>query len=96
LLFEDVSRLMSPHSQEHHRVRHRRRHDQLAAAGRAIPLEDVIADIARRGHRDTTRADSPLTRDESYTAIDASDLSIDEVVEVMARAVEERRRAGPD
>jgi cytidylate kinase len=69
-------------------VRGARRHRELAAAGRALSYEQVLADLARRDHRDSTRADSPLTRDASYTFVDTSDLTMDEVVEAMARAIE--------
>ena len=75
-------------------VRCQRRHDELRAAGRDVTLEQVREEIAGRDRRDTTRADSPLTRDPSYTYIDASDLGIDEVVERMAAAVAQRTPAG--
>ena len=71
-------------------VRYRRRHEQLAAAGRAVPMEEVVEEITRRDRRDSTREDSPLTRDPSYTFVDASDLSVDEVVEAMAQAIAAR------
>jgi cytidylate kinase len=76
-------------------VRFQRRRDELAAAGRQVPMEQVRDEITRRDRRDSTRADSPLTRDASYTYIDASDLAIDEVVERMARSIAERRSLHP-
>ena len=42
---------------------------------------------AAGNHRDSTREDSPLTRDPSYTFVDASDLTVEEVVERMAQAI---------
>jgi cytidylate kinase len=69
-------------------VRGARRHRELSAAGRGLPLEQVLDELARRDLRDSTRADSPLTRDPSYTFVDTSDLTMDEVVEEMARAIE--------
>ena len=57
-------------------------------------MEQVRDEITRRDRRDTTRADSPLTRDPSYTYIDASDLGIDEVVDRMAAAIAQRTSAG--
>jgi cytidylate kinase len=69
-------------------VRGARRHRELAAAGRALTLEQVVDDLARRDLRDSTRADSPLTRDPSYVFVDTSDLTMDEVVDEMARAIE--------
>ncbi|HVT59832.1 MAG TPA: (d)CMP kinase [Thermoanaerobaculia bacterium] len=68
-------------------VRHRRRYDELAAAGSTVSFAQVVDDLACRDHRDSTRSDSPLTRDPSYTFIDASDLGIDEVVDAMAAAI---------
>jgi CMP/dCMP kinase len=72
-------------------VRFRRRHEELLGAGREVSYAEVIDEITTRDRRDTTRADSPLTRDASYTVIDASDLPVAAVVEAMARAIEERR-----
>jgi len=68
-------------------VRCRRRFDELTAAGHSVTLDQVFEEISRRDLRDSTRADSPLTRDGSYTFIDSSELSIDEVVERMAREI---------
>jgi cytidylate kinase len=68
-------------------IRFQRRYEELAAAGRPITFDQVVNEISSRDHRDSTRADSPLTRDGSYTFVDTSDLTIDEVVERMARAV---------
>jgi cytidylate kinase len=68
-------------------VRVRRRHDELLAAGRDLPYDQVLEEITRRDHRDRTREDSPLTHDDSYTFVDTSDLTLDEVVEVMAGAI---------
>ena len=72
-------------------VRFRRRHEELLGAGREVSYAEVIDEITTRDRRDTTRADSPLTRDASYTLIDASDLPVADVVEAMARAIETRR-----
>jgi len=71
-------------------VRFQRRHDELAAAGREVTIDQVREEITSRDRRDSTRADSPLSRDPSYTYIDTSDLGIDEVVERMAQAVAQR------
>lgn len=71
-------------------VRARRRFEELIAAGRAQTYDQVLDDLARRDLRDSTREDSPLTHDDSYTLVDTSDLSIDEIVEKMAQAVAEK------
>jgi len=62
-------------------VRARRRHAELLARGERTAFESVLADSLRRDEQDSTRADSPLTYDETYTVIDTSDLTIPEVVE---------------
>jgi cytidylate kinase len=69
-------------------VRFQRRFADLAAAGRPVSFDQVAEEISRRDLRDSSRTDSPLTRDESYIFIDSSDLSIDEVVERMAREID--------
>jgi len=70
-------------------VRGRRRFDELVARGRQMTYEQVLDDLARRDLRDSTREDSPLTHDDSYTLVDTSDLTIDEIVERMAKVVAE-------
>ena len=69
-------------------VRFQRRFEELSAAGGAVTLDQVVEEISSRDHRDSTRADSPLTRDGSYTFVDTSDLTLDQVVERMAGAIE--------
>ena len=72
----------------HPHVRFQRRHSELVAAGRDVTLEQVTEEIRSRDRRDSTRADSPLVRDDSHQLIDASDLTVDEVVERMAAAIQ--------
>ena len=43
-------------------------------------MEQVLAETGQRDQQDSTRADSPLSYDETYEVIDTSDLTIDEVV----------------
>jgi cytidylate kinase len=68
-------------------VRYRRRFDQLAKAGSDATYSEVELEIARRDQRDSHRSESPLTYDESYTLIDTSELTPEEVVELMAAAL---------
>jgi CMP/dCMP kinase len=70
-------------------VRAHRRLAELVARGQPADYDSVLADCLVRDTQDSTRADSPLTYDESYTVIDTSDLTIAEVV---ARIV---ARVGP-
>ncbi len=64
----------------------RRMHD-LEARGTPQPYRQVLAETMQRDRQDSTRADSPLTYDESYRLIDTSDLTIDEVVGRIVEAV---------
>ena len=71
-------------------VRARRRYDELVAKGLSADFDEVLADSLRRDEQDSTRADSPLSFDESYTVIDTSDLAIEQVV---AAIVDKVRRS---
>lgn len=61
-------------------VRARRRHEELRARGLPDTMEQVLADVRRRDHLDSTRAVGPLRVAEGACVIDSSDLGIDEVV----------------
>jgi len=71
-------------------VRARRRHAELVAKGQTVDFETVLADSVQRDRQDSTRADSPLMHDETYTVIDTSALTIAEVVAVIVKSVRER------
>lgn len=62
------------------KVRADRRYRELLAKGQNLPFETVLAEASQRDEQDSTRADSPLTYDETYTVIDTSELSIADVV----------------
>jgi cytidylate kinase len=62
-------------------VRARRRYDELVSKGENVDFNAVLAESVQRDQQDSTRADSPLMFDESYTVIDTSDLTIPEVVD---------------
>ena len=72
-------------------VRYRRRFDQLAGTGSDVTYTEVVVEIERRDQRDSHRSESPLTCDESYTQIDTSELTPEEVVERMAAAIGDGR-----
>jgi cytidylate kinase len=61
-------------------VRAHRRYAELIARGQEADYESVLADCLLRDTQDSTRTDSPLMYDESYTVIDTSDFTIPEVV----------------
>ena len=62
-------------------ARARRRFLEQQAKGMAMSLEEVAADIARRDHADSTRAEAPLKKADDAVELDSSGLSLDEVVE---------------
>ena len=71
-------------------VRAHRRHAELVAKGQSVDFETVLADSVQRDRQDSTRADSPLTHDETYTVIDTSSLTIAEVVASIVKSVRDR------
>jgi CMP/dCMP kinase len=75
-------------------VRAERRYRELQAKGSKVSLESVLAEALRRDKQDSTRADSPLTYDDTYTVIDTSSLSIPEVVQKIVRHVRGMRDEG--
>jgi cytidylate kinase len=74
-------------------VRAKRRYEELRAKGAEVDYDDTLAETIKRDRQDSTRADSPLKADDSYTMIDTSDLSVEQVV---AKIVAEVRDAAGD
>ena len=72
-------------------VRAERRYRELLAKGSAIPFETVLAETSQRDDQDSSRADSPLMYDESYTVIDTSDLTIPDTVRIIVDSVRGRK-----
>ncbi len=66
--------------------RARRRADQLGA-----DYDTVLQDQTLRDQRDMQRAESPLRPADDAVEVDTTDLTIDQVVERIARLVDERR-----
>jgi cytidylate kinase len=79
-------------------VRAERRYRELLAKGAPADLDTVLAETLKRDQQDSTRSDSPLVYDDTYTLIDTSDRTIDEVVEAIVERVAGRRSqvAGED
>lgn len=71
-------------------VRAGRRYRELVAKGEPADYDSVLADSLKRDTQDSTRADSPLTFDDSYVVIDTSHLSIAEVVDAIVERVRKR------
>jgi cytidylate kinase len=68
-------------------VRAQRRTRELAQRGTPQPYAEVLADMKRRDRDDSSRAESPLTLDGSYTVIDSSGRDVENVVAEMERHV---------
>ena len=68
-------------------VRAERRFRELVAKGENADFETVLAETVKRDQQDSTRADSPLSYDESYTIVDTSDRTIAEVVDAIVNEV---------
>lgn len=66
--------------------RARRRQAELARKGIVSTLEEIEAQIRARDLQDSTRADSPLTRDAAALVIDTTGLSIEKQVELVLEA----------
>lgn len=66
-------------------VRAERRYDELVAKGEECDLDKIELDIMERDTRDMTREISPLRQAEDAILIDSSDMTIDEVVEMVIK-----------
>jgi cytidylate kinase len=71
-------------------VRAERRARELAERGTPQPLDAVRAEIEKRDHADSTRADSPLTLDPSYTVVDTGARSVEDIVADLEKRVRDR------
>ena len=76
-------------------VRARRRYLELVAKGTPQPLESVLAEQVSRDAADSTRADSPLVRSPEHVEVDTSEMTIDQVVVAIERAVLARSETSP-
>lgn len=64
-------------------TRAKRRYNELVENGKKCNYEQIAADIEERDRRDMTREVSPLCKAEDALLIDSSDMTIEEVVEVV-------------
>ena len=71
--------------------RARRRHDELAASGRADDLAETRREMEARDGRDRTRDVAPLTAAPDAVHIDSSRLTIEAVVAQMTGVIAQRR-----
>jgi cytidylate kinase len=72
--------------------RARRRQMELRARGVEVDPETAERDIAARDTQDSSRALAPLRRAPGAIEVDSTGLGVDQVVALMADAVERRRR----
>ncbi len=71
-------------------IRARRRTDERLATGDHADYDEILQAIIDRDQRDISRQVGPLVRPRGAVVIDTSEMNIDQVVEAMVRAVEER------
>lgn len=69
-------------------ARAQRRFDQQRKAGQAADLATVRAAIRARDEADRTRPVAPLARSADATYVDSSDMTVDEVVDLLAAEIE--------
>ncbi len=70
-------------------VRAKRRFDELTAKGQAVEYDKIKSDIIDRDDNDMKRTYCPLTRTADSIFIDSSDMTVDEVVKVFLKHIEE-------
>lgn len=73
-------------------VRARRRYEELLQRGQAMTFEEVRREVVERDHRDSTRPVAPLRKASDAIVIDASELSVEEVVDRVVSAVRDVER----
>lgn len=71
-------------------VRAKRRCLENEAKGLFVPLEDVIKEIEMRDHIDSTRAAAPLMKTIDAIEIDTDSMTIDEVVNLVIKIVNDK------
>ncbi len=73
-------------------TRAKRRNDQNIAGGLGDDYANVLADVRRRDHLDSTRAVSPLRVAEDAVVVDTSDMTEAQVIAHLLQLVEQRMR----
>ncbi len=68
-------------------TRAKRRYDERVARGEEVNYKDVLEDLIRRDKIDSTRAHSPLVVAADAEVIDTTELTVDQVVELIYRKV---------
>ena len=74
-------------------ARAERRHKQLLEKGFSATLEKILHDLKERDHRDAGRAVAPLKPAEDAFWLDSANLTVDETVDRVLAAWQERQKA---
>jgi cytidylate kinase len=74
-------------------TRARRRNDQNVASGMPDDYDNVLADVRRRDHLDSTRAVSPLRAAPDAVVVDTSDMTESQVIDHLVDLVTQRSEA---
>ena len=76
-------------------TRARRRNDQNVATGLPDDYDNVLADVRRRDHLDSTRAVSPLRAAPDAVVVDTSEMTESEVISHLLDLAKQRIEATP-
>lgn len=71
-------------------IRAKRRFDELTAKGDAVSYEEILENVQRRDHIDSTREASPLRKADDALVLDNSSMTREEQLEWVIEKVEER------
>ena len=71
--------------------RAKRRYIELQQRGTPVDYDELLAEIRQRDYNDSHRTTAPLKKAEDAVEIDSTDYSIDEIVAMILKIVEERR-----
>lgn len=69
------------------RVRAERRKKELELKGIHVPFEEVLQNLLERDEKDSSRKESPLKKADDAVTIDTSDLTFQEQVEIIIKAI---------
>lgn len=64
-------------------VRAKRRYDELTEKGQSVIYENILSDIEKRDKNDMSREHAPLKKTDDAVYIDGSNLSVDEIFDVI-------------
>lgn len=71
-------------------IRAQRRQKELLDKGELIGLQEIVENLKKRDHIDTTRSESPLRMADDAVYIDNSLMTLDEQVEMVVRLADEQ------